>query len=246
MAEMIEANLFEEQISNQTGTQEIVEEPIESDIALAAIIPVDPKETELLELAQHGDSEALAVVWQIYKQRVFNTAMRILRDHDESEDVAQDVFVKFEKHIAKFKLGCSPLPWLNRITRNHCLNKVNRAKRHRMNLVGAISGDDAVNQDPEWSQYYEAEDMSTPSPFEILSKKEDIYHLREALSRLHADFREIIQLAFFEDMSYKQMAEYLSIPIGTVMSRLYNAKGRLREEFHHVVRTAKPMELEIA
>ena len=219
---------FEEQagLSTDAATEE--------DLSLAATIPVDPKETELLALAQHGDDEALTVVWKLYEEKVFNTALRILRDYDEAENVAQDVFIKFKKNIHTFKLGRSPLPWLNRICKNHCINILNRARRHPINLVGSISGDDAVNQDSETSQYYGAEDLNTPSPFEILSKREDIANLRQAITRLHKDFRDIIYLHYTEELPYKVIAERLNIPIGTVMSRLFNAKAKLREEFKKV------------
>ena len=76
------------------------------------------------------------------------------------------------------------------------------------------------------------------TPLHLLSKffqkKEDIANLRVAIDRLHADFREIIDLAIFQDMKYKEIAEFLKIPIGTVMSRLFNAKQKLKEEFFKV------------
>lgn len=192
------------------------------------------EEIELLTLAQHGDDEALAIVWETYRERVFNAALKILRDFDEAENVAQDVFIKFKENVHTFELNRSLLPWLIKICRNHSINILNRARRHPINLVGSISGDDAVNQDSETSQYYEAQDYNSLSPFEILTKREEVTNLRKAVSRLHKDFRDVIALHYTHELPYKIIAEKLNIPIGTVMSRLFNAKAKLREEFRKV------------
>jgi RNA polymerase sigma-70 factor (ECF subfamily) len=122
------------------------------------------------------------------------------------------VFLRAYRNISSFDTKRSFYPWLYRIARNLCINTVKRASRRETSL-------------PEEELIASA----GPDPAAQLLKNEEVEELRLAITKLSEKHREIINLKTFQDCSYAEISEILDIPIGTVMSRLYAARAKLKE-----------------
>ena len=168
-------------------------------------------ERSLIVRAKSGEREAFSQLIRLNIQRVYRTAFAVLRNHDDAEDVAQETFVRAYQSIARFDESRPLFPWLFRIARNLCLNRIERVSKRET----AVAELDYLTD-------------SSPTPEQSAVATEDLNRVREAVARLPDQHREIIQLSHFQECSYREIAEILDIPIGTVMSRLYNARKKLK------------------
>ena len=169
---------------------------------------------------QSGSFEELAM--PLFDQ-LYNFAHWLTRNRDEAEDLVQETYVKALKGFSSFQLGTNFRAWMYRILRNTFLTS-------RTGLKATMT----VPLDPE-------EDLPEPAPKRktpetILIERSNSQLLHSAIEQLPLHFRETLLLCDVEEMSYQEIAETLSIPIGTVMSRLSRARRalgeRLREEMH--------------
>jgi RNA polymerase sigma-70 factor (ECF subfamily) len=150
---------------------------------------------------------------------VFRTATRMLADRSRAEDVVQEVFLQAWKSFVRFEAGTNCRAWLFKIL-FHCVNH-HRRKWFRFPLL------------KETEEFVEANLSYTPPVPEHLTD-EDIL---SALDRIPADFRAAVLLVDVEEFAYKEAAEILSVPVGTVMSRLSRGRKQLREQLAEVAKS---------
>src|SRR6267154_5375727 len=159
---------------------------------------------------------------------IFRTATRILGDKARAEDVAQEVFLQAWKSFHRFEPGTNCRAWLFKIL-FHCVNH-HRRKWFRFPML------------KETEEFIES-NLTYTEPIPEHLKDEDIL---AALDRIPADFRAVILMVDVEEFAYKDGAEILSIPIGTIMSRLSRGRKLLREQLgevaqsYGILRTAEP------
>jgi RNA polymerase sigma-70 factor, ECF subfamily len=150
---------------------------------------------------------------------IFRTATRILGDRARAEDVAQEVYLQAWKSFHRFEPGTNCRAWLFKIL-FHCVNH-HRRKWFRFPLV------------KETEEFIEAT-LTYTEPIPECLTDEDIL---EALNRIPADFRAVILMVDVEEFAYKDAAEILAIPIGTIMSRLSRGRKLLREQLGAVAQS---------
>ena len=144
----------------------------------------------------------------------YNLARWLTRDARDAEDVVQEAYLRALKHFNTFK-GGDARPWMLKIVRNTYYTWIQRNR-------GSA----------EMTPFEEEEDVhvsDTPNPEMLLLKEADKQLVRRALQKLPTEFLEIIVLREFEELSYKQIADTVQVPLGTVMSRLARARGRLAQ-----------------
>jgi RNA polymerase sigma-70 factor (ECF subfamily) len=173
----------------------------------------DPSEADLLAKAQKGNLFAFEEIVKRHQRRVYGVAFRILRRHDLADDVVQDTFIRAYQSLGTFQLGRPFAPWVATIAANLALNHV-RSPRFREEPLPEAHAEIPV---------------SAPSPLEGVLEAEAASHLQAALARLPAEQRAVFVLRAVEDLSYREIAESLGLPVGTVMSRLARAREKLRE-----------------
>ncbi|MCK4420710.1 sigma-70 family RNA polymerase sigma factor [candidate division WOR-3 bacterium] len=166
----------------------------------------------LIKKCQRGDIEAYGELVEKYMKRAYNSALFFTRNPHDAWDVSQQGFLNAWKAIKRFDISKAFFPWLYTIIRNESMKHLHREKKTdglRKSLPLTFN----------------------PTPEELLEKSEQAEKLKEALERLDEEKQEIIYLRHFAEMSYKEIAEVLNLPEGTVMSRLYYARKTLLEEY---------------
>lgn len=164
--------------------------------------------TEAVEVPAEDRFEAEAMP---HLNDIFRTATRLVGDRARAEDVAQEVFLQAWKSFHRFETGTNCRAWLFKIL-FHCVNH-HRRKWFRFPQL------------KETEEFLEANLVAaTPIPEQLTD--EDIL---AALDRIPSDFRSVVLLVDVEDFSYKEASDILTVPIGTVMSRLSRARQALRE-----------------
>ncbi|HSE96589.1 MAG TPA: sigma-70 family RNA polymerase sigma factor, partial [Methylomirabilota bacterium] len=175
---------------------------------------------DVVRRVQGGETEAFEHLVDKYKRKVFRLAFGVLRDQDEAMDVAQEAFVKAYRALPRFKGDSAFYTWLFRITMNVALDR----KRQRAARARALGTDDVPPE--EWERTAVSPD---PDPADEAAGSERRARIARALESLPEHHRSIIILGDIEGLAYREIAEVLGIPMGTVMSRLHHARRRLRE-----------------
>jgi len=182
--------------------------------------PVDTDDQALVERCRNGDVAAFEPLVEKYRERVWRLAYNYLRDREEAWDVAQDAFIRAWQALPSFRGQSAFYTWLFRIVINVATDRARqRAAR------GRAFGTDAVPEE-EWDRV-----LVEPGggPDAAASRAEQRERIRRGLDALPEHHRAIIMLSDLEGLSYREIAEVLDIPMGTVMSRLHNARKRLRD-----------------
>jgi RNA polymerase sigma-70 factor, ECF subfamily len=180
---------------------------------------VDTDDRELVARAQAGDVAAFEPLVEKYRQRVWRLANNVLRDREEAWDVAQEAFIRAFQALASFRGQSAFYTWLFRITMNVAADRV-RARAAR----GRAFGTEPVPEE-EWERLMVEQG---DSPATSATRAEERARIMRALDTLPEHHRTIIMLGDVEGLSYREIADVLHIPMGTVMSRLHNARRKLR------------------
>ncbi len=176
-------------------------------------------DAELLKRYREGDEVAFREIVDRYKNSLYSFLRRFLNRQDLVEDVFQETFLQLFASRESFDVDRPLRPWLFTIAANKAKDALRKMQRHSSMSLGAIadSGDVTVDDVVNILSSYK----TTPS--DEVTKDETARRVREIIAEMPENLRGILILAYFEQFSYKHMAEILSIPIGTVKSRLHTA-----------------------
>jgi RNA polymerase sigma-70 factor (ECF subfamily) len=153
--------------------------------------------------------------------RLYNFAHWLTQNREEAEDLVQETYSKALKGFSSYQPGTNFRAWIYRILRNSFLNS-------RTGLQATAT----VPLDPENDENILPAVQETPES--IFLQRSDRQLVQEALARLAVPYREVLLLCEFEEMSYQEISTTLSIPLGTVMSRLSRARRALRDSVQQV------------
>lgn len=173
---------------------------------------------------QEDDIEAFDEIVARYKDGIYSYIWRMISNRDDVEDLAQEVFVKAFASIRSFRRESNLRTWLYRIATNLCVDKYRRRALEKK-LVVPLEPQREDDEDPEPTQLPD----STYDPQRVLERSELQVEVHKALTRLPDKLRAVVLLYDLEGMSYEEIAETTGCPIGTVKSRLFNARVRLRD-----------------
>ncbi len=173
----------------------------------------------LIRLSQKGDKQAFGVLVRRYMRGAYFVALGLVGSHDDALDLSQDAFVRSYRAIRRFETGRNFFTWYYKILRNLCFNHL-RDRKKRAERIRRI--------DTEAS--FQIQDAGGLQPDEILERKERSEQVWAAIEQLSDIEREVIVLREFQELSYQEIAASLDCPIGTVMSRLYNARRHLADK----------------
>lgn len=168
----------------------------------------DAEDNVLVERCRNGDSAAFEPIVERYQRLLFTVALRMLGDHDEASDAAQNAFVKAYQKLDTFDQSRRFFSWIYRILLNECLNL--RRDRHPHEQLT-----------PELA--------TVGGPVELLEATERRRRVQAAVRALPIEQREVIVLRHFTELSYEEIAEVLRVPAKTVKSRLHAARQRLSQ-----------------
>ena len=183
-----------------------------------------PPDAEVVERARRGDHAAFRVLVERYEGRAYRLALRVLRDEEQARDAVQDAFLKVYGSLDRFEGRSRFYTWLYRIVMNQCLDRKRRDKSDR-----EVEWKDDVASDVAEGASSLAGGLGPGGPEDQVGRLELRKLVADAIDALPEDARRTIQLREIDGLSYKEIAEALGIPKGTVMSRLHYARRRLQE-----------------
>ena len=203
----------------------IVELHYNSDRQLAAKEAPVTDEQLLLEYRQTGDRELFAQLVYRYERELFTYLRRYLGDAQMAEDAFQGAFLQLHLKCEQFEEGRRVRPYLYSIATNQAIDARRRNKRHMM-----VSLDQTQEQDQQdVGSLVNLLESSDANPADYAECAERDRMVRAALNSLPDTLHSVIQLVYYQGMKYREAAEVLGIPVGTVKSRLHSAVAKLSE-----------------
>ena len=180
---------------------------------------------EVIERCKAGDEKAFDEIVLRSQKKVFNIAYRMLGNLEEAKDLAQEVFISVFESIKDLKEEIKFDAWLTQITLNHCRNRWKYLKRRQ--YFNSDSLDDPIETEDGRLPRAVVDPSDNP---EILYEKKSIQQfIQRGLLKLKEDQRELLVLRDLQGFSYEEMAELLSLPEGTIKSRLHRARMDFKE-----------------
>lgn len=185
-------------------------------------------DTALIARCQKADIAAFNEIVTRYKGKIYNYLYRMTSNAEDAEDLTQEVFVRMYTNIRTFRAESSLSTWLFRIAGNIFVDSFRRRKKERglvHSLDAPMPGDEdesglgATRDVPDWSL----------EPESLLARKELGAHIQAALEKLPPKLRAAVVLHDVEGLAYEEIALAEQIPLGTVKSRIFNARVALRD-----------------
>jgi RNA polymerase sigma-70 factor, ECF subfamily len=178
-------------------------------------------DAELLDRYADGDEAAFHELVARYKNSLYTFLKQFLNRQDLVEDVFQETFLQLFTSRESFDVTRPLRPWLFTIAANKARDALRKWQRTPAITIGSI----ADSQDLSFDEVLNVIASDNTTPPSELEKDENTLLVKEVISNMPENLREILLLAYFNGFSYKQIADILSIPIGTVKSRLHTAVG---------------------
>lgn len=173
------------------------------------------KDEEIVRLVQKGETNLFGILIERYEKKMRNYARKFLSDKEDINDVLQEIFIKAYRNIMSFDAERRFSPWLYRIAHNEFINVLKKKNKKTIPLL---------DSDIFFPQHISAKDDLNQQ----IDQKEIKETIDKFLDKLEPKYKEPIILYYFEDLSYKEIADVMHIPIATVGIRIKRAKDMMK------------------
>jgi len=181
---------------------------------------LEPKDAELAASALRGDQKAFATLVNRYLPLVYNTLYRMTQNHELSEEMAQEAFVKAYNHLGSFDLERGNFkPWILRIASNAAISEL----RKQAKVVSLT----ALEESGSWG---EADHQTSEDLVSTLERRLSTEEVMQAMQKLDAKYRQALILRYQQDLSYEEVAQALEVPLNTVRTWIKRGLEKLKAE----------------
>ncbi|MBK9153180.1 MAG: sigma-70 family RNA polymerase sigma factor [Chloracidobacterium sp.] len=185
---------------------------------------IDLTDEELVELAVAENPEAFGEIVRRWDRKIFALCFGMLGREDEARDAAQEAFIAAYRGLARFRGEAKVSSWLHRIAVNQCLTTKRKARTR---------SEEFIDEDKaEEERYFVASERTSPS--RTTEANERLNLVRQAVTSLPSELRQVVVMKEFEDMTFQEISDTLDLPLSTVKSRLYTALRQLRMKLERV------------
>jgi RNA polymerase sigma-70 factor (ECF subfamily) len=173
--------------------------------------PAD-RELEWMRQIAQGSREAFELLFRAWQTRLFRYLVQMVGDASLAEELASDTLVAAWKAAGSFKGQSKPSTWLFAIARNKALNELRKRAPQTVDIEAAATVA-AAGEAPDASVHRDSQKRT----------------IQQALQELSAEHREVVELAFYQGLSYEEISKIMKCPVNTVKTRMFYAKKRLQE-----------------
>ncbi len=170
-----------------------------------------------------------------YEKKIFNVIYRFIGDYEEATDLTQETFISAFKHYDRFRGDSKVFTWLYQIARNLCINRIRQRDRQRSLKIESL--DQPRDHDGEEDGMTREVADWTQSPQNVLEDQELRQRIFDAINSLPPDYKEVVVLREFQNLSYNEIVEATGLSLENVKTRLSRARGMLRRKLEPYYRT---------
>jgi RNA polymerase sigma-70 factor (ECF subfamily) len=175
-----------------------------------------------------GDRDRFTELMKRYEKRIINYVYRITHRYEDAHDLAQEIFVKVYLALDRYDPKYQFSTWLFRIAQNSAIDALRKKSVSEVPLARPADGDSSEVKDREFAD-------SGVTPERALKNKQLGAAIEQAVRDLPADYRELIQLRHYAELSYEEIATMKKLPLGTVKNKLFRARNLLKDTLDHFV-----------
>jgi RNA polymerase sigma-70 factor (ECF subfamily) len=178
------------------------------------------EDQQLVQKAQEGDQDAFSELMSKYRDSIFYMVLKMVNSRNDAEDLTMESFAKAFNNLKRYDFKYAFSTWLFKIATNNSIDFIRKKKLDTHSIDEPIKTDKgeihSVNIKTEH-----------PDPEQKVERGERIVSVRSAVKKLKDKYRTLIELRYYEELSYDEIAEQLDLPLGTVKAQLYRAKELL-------------------
>lgn len=179
------------------------------------------RDFELIQMAlNYGDRKAYSSLMSHYRDSIYFMLLKMTNDRDDADDLTIEAFGKAFKKLDQYTPDYAFSTWLFKIASNNCIDWMRKRRQKTISLDSEFSNSDSMDHS------IQVHDMN-PDPEEHLIKEQKIKIMRDVVDKLKPHYRVLIELRYFKEYSYEEIAEELNIPMGTVKAKLFRARDLL-------------------
>ncbi len=200
-------------------SEQLLQPPHSIGIPFSNVVPSTTEQDDqlLVTASKRGDQDAFAQLVQRHQRRVFNLIFRMLQDYEEASEITQETFLAAWQGLPSFRGDARFSTWLYRIAYNSALKQIEQRKRDRL-LQSAMQAEQLIAEAGNEGRMETELEQHARQDF-----------IRENLATLPAKYRAVLILRHIQDLTYEEMAEILTVPIGTIKTHLFRARNLLKE-----------------
>ena len=164
-----------------------------------------------------GDQKAYAELMGRYRDSVYFMLLKMVNNKDDADDLTIEAFGKAFKRLSQYTPNYAFSTWLFKIASNNCIDFIRRKKMITFSIDRTFENDEGG----EMSMDIKAEGLN---PEEHMVKKQKVKHMREVVEKLKPRYRILVEMRYFDELSYEEIAAKLELPLGTVKAQLFRAR----------------------
>jgi len=182
---------------------------------------------KLVRLAVNGDEKAYAELLGRYKDAIYYMLLKMVNNKSDAEDLTIEAFGKAFKNLAQYTPNYAFSTWLFKIATNNCIDFIRKKKANLISLDHSSEDQDNITTPLQ---------SDSPDPEEDMIKSQRMALTRDVVSKLKPRYRTLVELRYFKEYSYDEIAKELGLPIGTVKAQLFRA----RELLFNILKNSNP------
>jgi RNA polymerase sigma-70 factor, ECF subfamily len=185
------------------------------------------KDYQLVRKAiDEGDQKAYAELMSRYKDSIYFMLLKMVNNRDDADDLTIEAFGKAFKNIHQYTPDYAFSTWLFKIATNNCIDFIRKKKKKTLSIDKGFEADDGGEISIEIKS-------NQPDPEEHMMKKQKVLMMRDVVEKLKPRYRLLVELRYFKERSYEEIADELNLPLGTVKAQLFRAREFLYQIMKH-------------
>jgi len=176
---------------------------------------------EFVKLAvEKNDQQAFAKLMDRYRNSIFHMMLKMVHNKNDAEDLTLEAFAKAFKKLSSYAPNYAFSTWLFKIASNNCIDHIRKKKLHLLSIDESSNPNDTTGA----TNYANRLKSNTLDPEEKFIRIQKVDLIRKIMTQLSKKYRLMIELRYFEELTYDEIAKELDIPLGTVKAQLFRAK----------------------